>query len=394
MSDFNIGKPPVLDIGKIGEGEDFGQEKPQTAEAEAANIQNIQMESAEDEYSRYPLTNEEKSQVESFARKIDLYDSSTVLQYGAGTQKQIADFSEKTLEKVKTKDLGAVGKSLTDVIGELKNFDADEEKKGFFGLFKKQVNKAAAMKAKYTAAETNVENICKVLEDHQVQLMKDSAMLDQMFELNEYYFKELTMYIIAGKRKLEQAKNSELPQMMEKAKASGRSEDLNAANDYASLIARFEKKIHDLELTRNISLQTAPQIRLIQNNDVLMSEKIQSMLVNTVPLWKSQMVLALGIEHSNQAAKAQKAVTDMTNELLTKNAETLHMATAETARQMERGIVDIETLEHTNELLISTMDEVMQIQEEGRQKRAEAEGRLQNIEQQLKQKMMEAGGIK
>lgn len=375
MSDFNLGEPPVLDI-------DTAVSKPET------------MKTVEEEYAQYPLSEEEKAQVESFAQKIDLYNSQTVLQYGAGTQKQIADFSEKTLENIKTKDLGQVGQTLTNVIGELKNFSTEEEKKGFLGLFKKQVNKAAAMKAKYTAAETNVERICKVLEDHQVQLMKDSAMLDQMYQLNEYYFKELTMYIIAGKQKLQSAKNVELAQLTEKANASGRSEDVNAANDYAALIARFEKKIYDLELTRTISLQTAPQIRLVQNNDILMSEKIQSMLVNTVPLWKSQMVLALGIEHSNQAAKAQKAVTDMTNELLARNAETLKTATVETARQMERGIVDIETLEHTNELLISTMDEVMQIQEEGRQKRAEAEGRLLSIENQLKQKMMEINGVK
>ena len=368
-SDFNLGGAPEME-----------QMKPNT-EQKTLTVQ--------EEYQQYPLSDTEKQQIEAFADKIDLYDSQTVLQYASGTQKQIADFSEQALDNVKTKDFGEVGETLTRVIGELKSFDAQEEQKGIFGFFKKSADKLSAMKTKYEKAETNIENICKVLEGHQIQLMKDSAMLDQMYDMNQDYFKQLTMYIIAGKKKLEHAKNTELPQMMEKAQASGRSEDLNAANDYASLIARFEKKLYDLELTRTISLQTGPQIRLIQNNDVLMSEKIQSMLVNTVPLWKSQMVIALGIEHSNKAAQAQKAVTDMTNELLTKNAETLKTATVETARQMERGVVDIETLEHTNELLISTIDEVVQIQEEGRQKRETAEAALMKMENELKQKLME-----
>lgn len=344
---------------------------------------------ADQEYAKYPLSDTERQQVEEFARKIDLYDSQTVLQYASGTQKQIADFSEQALENVKTKDFGEVGETLTKVIGELKNFDAEEEKKGIFGFFKKSANKVNALKLKYEKAETNIESICGTLENHQVQLMKDAAMLDQMYAMNQDYFKQLTMYIIAGKRKLENAKNVELPQMQAKATASGLSEDLNAVNDYASLIARFEKKVYDLELTRTIALQTAPQIRMIQNNDVMMSEKIQSMLVNTVPLWKSQMVIALGIEHANQAAKAQQAVTDMTNELLKKNAENLKTATINTSRQMERGIVDIETLEHTNEMLISTIDEVMQIQEEGRQKREQAEQSLQRMEDNLKNKLIE-----
>ncbi|MCO7121798.1 toxic anion resistance protein [Ihubacter massiliensis] len=368
-SDFNLG------------------EAPQMEQAKASEMQKTL--TVQEEYQQYPLNDTEKQQIEAFADKIDLYDSQTVLQYASGTQKQIADFSEQALDNVKTKDFGEVGETLTRVIGELRNFDAQEEQKGIFGFFKKNANKLAAMKTKYEKAETNIENICKVLEGHQIQLMKDSAMLDQMYDMNQDYFKQLTMYIIAGKKKLEHAKNVELPQMMEKARASERSEDLNAANDYASLIARFEKKIYDLELTRTISLQTGPQIRLIQNNDVLMSEKIQSMLVNTVPLWKSQMVIALGIEHSNKAAQAQKAVTDMTNELLTKNAENLKTATVETARQMERGVVDVETLEHTNELLISTIDEVVQIQEEGRQKRETAEAALMRMENELKQKLME-----
>lgn len=344
---------------------------------------------ADQEYAKYPLSDTERQQVEEFARKIDLYDSQTVLQYASGTQKQIADFSEQALENVKTKDFGEVGETLTKVIGELKNFDAEEEKKGIFGFFKKSANKVNALKLKYEKAEINIESICGTLENHQVQLMKDAAMLDQMYAMNQDYFKQLTMYIIAGKRKLENAKNVELPQMQAKATASGLSEDLNAVNDYASLIARFEKKVYDLELTRTIALQTAPQIRMIQNNDVMMSEKIQSMLVNTVPLWKSQMVIALGIEHANQAAKAQQAVTDMTNELLKKNAENLKTATINTSRQMERGIVDIETLEHTNEMLISTIDEVMQIQEEGRQKREQAEQSLQRMEDNLKNKLIE-----
>lgn len=358
-------------------------EAPATEEPQEVTL------TADQEYVKYPLSDTERQQVEEFARKIDLYDSQTVLQYASGTQKQIADFSEQALENVKTKDFGEVGETLTKVIGELKNFDAEEEKKGIFGFFKKSANKVNALKLKYEKAETNIESICGTLENHQVQLMKDAAMLDQMYAMNQDYFKQLTMYIIAGKRKLENAKNVELPQMQAKANASGLNEDLNAVNDYASLIARFEKKVYDLELTRTIALQTAPQIRMIQNNDVMMSEKIQSMLVNTVPLWKSQMVIALGIEHANQAAKAQQAVTDMTNELLKKNAENLKTATINTSRQMERGIVDIETLEHTNEMLLSTIDEVMQIQEEGRQKREQAEQSLQRMEDNLKNKLIE-----
>lgn len=368
----------------------FGQEpQPQAQEVKEQTAVQTRSLTAEEEYATYPLSETERQQVEEFSKKIDLYDSQTVLQYASGTQKQIADFSEQALENVKTKDFGEVGETLARVIGELKNFDAEEEKKGIRGFFKKNMNKLTAMKIRYEKAETNIENICKTLEGHQIQLMKDAAMLDKMYEINEDYFKQLTMYIIAGKRKLEYAKDAELPAMMSRAKATKLSEDLNKANDYASLIARFEKKIYDLELTRTIAMQTAPQIRLIQNNDVLMSEKIQSMLVNTVPLWKNQMVIALGVEHSNKAAQAQRAVTDMTNELLRKNAETLKTATVTTAKEMERGIVDVETLEHTNELLLSTIDEVMQIQEEGRQKREAAEGVLLKMENDLKQKLLE-----
>lgn len=366
---------------------DFNLEAPEPQIPEI--LEQPQTLTADQEYVKYPLSDTERQQVEQFAEKIDLYDSQSVLQYASGTQKQIADFSEQALESVKTKDFGEVGESLTKVIGELKSFDVEEEKKGIFGFFKKSANKITALKLKYEKAEINIESICGTLETHQIQLMKDAAMLDQMYAMNQDYFKQLTMYIIAGKRKLENAKSIELPQMQAKASASGLSEDLNAVNDYASLIARFEKKIYDLELTRTIALQTAPQIRMIQNNDVAMSEKIQSMLVNTVPLWKSQMVIALGIEHANQAAKAQQAVTDMTNELLKKNAENLKTATVNTARQMERGIVDIETLEQTNQMLISTMDEVMQIQEEGRQQREQAEQSLQQMEDNLRQKLIE-----
>lgn len=363
---------------------------PEAPKAETGEL--INTLTAEEEYEKYPLSDTEKQQVEEFAKTIDLYDSQSVLQYASGTQKQISEFSQQALENVKTKDFGEVGETLTKVIGELKSFDAEEEKKGLLGFFKKSADKVTVMKARYAKAETNIANICKVLEGHQIQLMKDSAMLDKMYEINQDYFKQLTMYIIAGKRRLEYAKDAELPALVARAKGTKQNEDLNAANDFAALIARFEKKIYDLELTRTISMQTAPQIRLIQNNDVLMSEKIQSMMVNTIPLWKSQMVIALGVEHANKAAQAQKAVTDMTNELLRKNAENLKTATVETARQMERGVVDVETLENTNQLLISTIDEVMQIQEEGRQKREAAEGVLLKMENDLKQKLLEING--
>ena len=311
------------------------------------------------------------------------------MQYGAGAQKKISDFSESALENVRSKDLGEVGTILSDVVKELKDFDTEEDK-GFFGnLFKKSSDKMNGMKAKYAKAETNITSICKTLEGHQVQLLKDSAMLDQMYQINIAYFKELTMYIIAGKKKLEKAYNEELPAMMAKAQASGQSDDLNAANDYAALCDRFDKKIHDLVVTRMVSMQMAPQIRLIQNNDILMSEKIQSMMVNTIPLWRSQMVLALGVNHSKQAAEAQRQVTDMTNDLLRKNAETLKMATTATAQELERGVVDVETLTATNEMLLSTIDDVMKIQEEGRAKRRDAEIQLQKMEADLKSKLIE-----
>lgn len=337
------------------------------------------------------LTEEERRAVDAFAQQIDLRNSTMVLQYGAGTQKKMADFSESALENVKSKDLGEVGGLLTDVVKELKNFD-EEEEKGFLGIFKKASNKIESMKAKYAKAETNVNEIVKVLESHQVQLLKDSALLDKMYELNLTYFKELSMYILAGKKKLAQVRDTEVRALQEKAQMSGLAEDAQAAKDLDAMCSRFEKKIHDLELTRMISIQTAPQIRLVQNNDTVMVEKIQSTIVNTIPLWKSQMVLALGVEHSAQAAEAQRQVTDMTNELLKKNAEKLKMATTETARQSERGIVDIETLKATNESLISTLDEVMTIQREGREKRQAAEAELRNMEAELKNKLLEIQG--
>ena len=334
------------------------------------------------------LTDEERRMVDAFAQQIDLTNSTLVLQYGAGTQKKMADFSESALENVRSKDLGEVGELLTGVVKELKDFD-EEEEKGFFGIFKKASNKIENMKAKYAKAEANVNEIVKVLEKHQVQLMKDTALLDKMYELNLTYFKELSMYILAGKKKLKEVRGGELSALTAKAQASGLPENAQAAKDLDSMCTRFEKKIHDLELTRMISIQTAPQIRLVQNNDTLMVEKIQSTIVNTIPLWKSQMVLALGVEHSAQAAAAQREVTDMTNQLLRKNAEKLKMATVETAKESERGIVDMDTLKATNESLISTLDEVMNIQKEGRQKRAEAEAELQNMENELKKKLLQ-----
>ena len=334
------------------------------------------------------LTEEERKMAEQFARQIDLTNSTMILQYGAGTQKKMADFSETGLDIVRTKDLGEVGNLLGSVVQELKDFD-EEEERGFFGIFKKQANKLQSLKTKYASAEANVNQICKVLEGHQVQLMKDIAVLDKMYELNLTYFKELTMYILAGKKKLQEVQETELADMRMKAQRSGLAEDAQAARDLEAMCQRFEKKIHDLELTRMVSIQTAPQIRLVQNNDTIMAEKIQSTIVNTIPLWKSQMVLALGVAHSRQAAEAQREVTDMTNELLKKNAETLKMATVETAKESERGIVDMETLKTTNESLISTLDEVMQIQAEGRQKRQEAEVEIRKMEQELKEKLLQ-----
>ncbi len=337
------------------------------------------------------LSEEERRAVDAFAAQIDLMNSNAILQYGAGTQKKMADFSEAALENVRTKDLGEVGELLSGVVKELKSFD-EEEEKGFLGIFRKTSGKIQNMKIRYARAETNINQICKVLESHQVQLLKDIAVLDKMYGLNLTYFKELSMYIMAGKKKLAEVRGSQLPELLEKAQRTGLAEDAQAARDLDAMCNRFEKKIHDLELTRTISMQTAPQIRLVQGNDTLMVEKIQSTVVNTIPLWKSQMVLALGVEHSAQAAAAHREVTDMTNELLRKNADTLKMAVTETAREAERGVVEIETLKHTNETLISTLDEVMQIQREGRQKRAEAEQEMRRIEMELKTKLLQVQG--
>lgn len=338
------------------------------------------------------LTEEERKMVEEFAEKIDITNSNLVLQYGSASQKKIADFSGAALEKVKTKDLGEIGDMITNLVSELKGFTVDEPQKGFLGIFKKAANNLSSMKVKYEKAEANVNKICSVLEEHQIQLMKDVAMLDEMYNLNLVYFKEISMYILAGKKKLEEVRKNELPALVEKAKKSQLPEDSQAANDMASMCDRFEKKLHDLELTRMVSIQMAPQIRLVQNNDTLMTEKIQSTLVNTIPLWKSQMVIALGVAHSQQAVKAQREVTDMTNELLRRNAENLKMATVETARESERSIVDIETLKYTNQQLIATLDEVVKIQEEGRQKRRAAEEELGRIEAELKQKLLDIRG--
>lgn len=339
------------------------------------------------EIPKIVLTPEEQKMVDNFAAQIDITNSQMVMQYGAGSQKKIADFSENALNNVRTKDMGEIGQMLTDVVAELKDFEEDEEK-GFLGFFKKSSNKLENLKLKYNKAETNINKICKVMEDHQITLLKDAAMLDKMYELNLNYFKELSMYILAGKQKLTQARTVELPALLKKAEQSGLPEDTQAANDFASMCERFEKKIYDLELTKTISMQMAPQIRLIQSNDTAMSEKIQSTLVNTIPLWKSQMVIAIGLNHSSEAAKAQKEVTDMTNALLRKNAETLKTATIETALESERGIVDIETLTATNKTLISTLDEVLKIQEDGRVKRRNAEQELGRIEDEMRQKLL------
>ena len=336
------------------------------------------------------LTEEETQMVADFASKIDLQDSALVLQYGAACQKKIAAFSDSALEGIRTKDLGQTGEMITDLVTKLRGFSAvEEERRGFLGLFKKAGDRAVQLKAKYDEAEVNIDRIVTELEGHQNRLLTDIVMLDKLYDANLSYFKELSMYIIAGKRKLEEVRGGELAELMAKAQASSLQEDAQAANDLANLCDRFEKKIYDLELTRMISIQMAPQIRLIQNNNAVMSDKIQSTIVNTIPLWKSQMVLALGVEHSRQAAAAQRQVTDMTNELLKRNSETLKLATIDTAKESERGVVDMETLKQTNENLISTLDEVLRIQDEGRQKRREAEAELAQIEGQLKNKLLE-----
>ena len=338
------------------------------------------------------LSDEEKKAVEEFSHKINIRDTNMILQYGAAAQKSVAGFSESALNNVRSKDLGEVGQDLSQLVVELKGFGEGEEKKGFMGLFKKAGNRLETMKAQYSKVEANVDKIAQSLEQHQITLLKDVAMFDQMYELNLKYYKELTMYILAGKKRLEEVRTGELEELRLKAEKSGLAEDAQAYNDLVNLCNRFEKKIHDLELTRMVSVQMGPQTRLLQNNDTLMIEKIQSSLVNTIPLWKSQMVLALGVEHSRQATAAQNAVTEMTNELLRKNADTLKMGTINTAKEAERSIVDIETLQHTNEQLISTLDEVARIQKEGTEKRKAAEVELGRIEGELKQKLLELRG--
>ena len=353
----------------------------------AAKLPVMQEEKPKEEI---PLTPEEQAQVDAFSKQIDLSNSTAILNYGAGTQKKLSDFSEKALDSVRTKDMGQVGDMITNLIGELKGFEIDEQEKGLKALFKKSANRLTAMKAKYAKVETNVNVITTELEKHEVTLLKDVAMLDQMYQANLAYFKELSMYIAAGKKKLEETRSGELAQLQNKAAQSGLAEDVQAAKDLAAMCDRFEKKIYDLQLTRTIALQSGPQIRMVQASDTIMAEKIQSTIVNTIPLWKNQMVIAIGVEHSNQAAKAQREVSDMTNELLRKNADALKTATIETVKESERGIVDIETIKHTNEQLISTMDEVLRIQAEGKEKRRNAEQELSQIEQELKTKLLQA----
>lgn len=369
------------------------EEKKQENEAQLKALeeeQNAKMEAvAKDIYNEAKLSDAEKKMVEDFSQKIDITEANIVLQYGSEAQKKISDFSDTALDNVKTKDLGEVGTLLSNLVVELKGFDEKENDKGFLGIFKKAGNKVESLKAKYDKTEVNVNKIANVLEDHQIQLLKDIALLDQLYDRNQTNCKELTMYIIAGKKKLEKVRNEDLPALQAKAKENGLAEDAQAANDLQNACDRFEKKLYDLELTRQVSIQMAPQIRLVQNNDTLMTEKIQSTLVNTIPLWKNQMVLALGVSHSREAMQAEREVNNMTNELLKKNAETLHQATVETAKESERGIVDLETLQHTNQELIATLDEVLQIQKEGHAKRAEAEKELARIESELHNKLLE-----
>ena len=374
FKDFEMEAPSLTlepDLGTAEEKEEMAEVKQPTPEPEVP-----------------VLTPAEQQMVAEFAAKIDIENTNQILQYGAGTQKKMADFSDTALENVKMQDLGEIGELITNVVSELKGFDAQEES-GFFGFFRKQSSKIENMKNKYDKAEVSIEKIADSLQQHQVRLLKDSAMLDKMYEQNLNYYKELSMYILAGKKKLEETRNGKLAEMKNKAALSGLPEDAQAARDLDEKCNRFEKKLHDLDLTRTIAMQTAPQIRLIQNNDTVMVEKIQTTLVNTIPLWKSQMVLSLGIAHSAEATKAQRQVSDITNELLKKNAEMLHMATVETARESERGVVDLETLQKTNADLIQTLDDVMRIQMEGRQKRQAAESEMRRMEGELKRKLLE-----
>lgn len=363
-----------------------------TEESVSEVAQNPIEEKEEVKFDDSSLTEEEKKMVDEFAKQIDIMETSTIIQYGAGAQNKVADFSENALKNVKTKDLGDVGDMMSELIGELKGFEIEEEDNGIFGFFKKQANKVSNLKTRYDSAAKNVDKIAKALEDHQIVLMKDIALLDQLYEKNLVNFKELTMYILAGQKRLEEIKNNDLPKALKKAEESGLPEDAQAANDLSNAINRFEKKLHDLELTRVVSIQMAPQIRLVQNNDTIMTEKIQSTLVNTIPLWKSQMLIALGISHSKEAIKAQNEVTEMTNKMLKQNAEMLKTATIDTAKESERGIIDIETLTETNQKLIETLDEVKRIQKEGREKRAQAQIELRKIENELNKKLTDVRG--
>lgn len=372
------------------EYKDFIVEEPSlTLEPELETLETVEVVPQEQPEAAQPvLTEQEQQMVAAFAEKIDVENTTQIMQYGAGTQKKMADFSDAALANVRTQDLGEVGELLSNVVGELKGFDAEEDK-GFFGFFKKQADKLETMKNRYAKAEVNVAKIGNALQEHQIRLMKDSAVLDKMYEQNLSYFKELTMYILAGKQKLEQVRNGRLKELEATAQRTGLAEDAQAARDLAEKCNRFEKKIHDLELTRAISIQTTPQIRMIQNNDHVMVEKIQTTLMNTIPLWKNQMVLALGIAHSTEAAQAQRQVNDVTNQLLKQNAQKLHLASVETAKEAERGIVDIETLKQTNAQLIQTLDEVMKIQADGRAKRLTAENEMAKMENDLKVKLLQ-----
>ena len=382
--EFNFDAAPAAPTLTFGEG---------TATATATAAQEAPKEEAKDNGNvamEAQLSPEELKQVEEFSKQIDIANSAGIMNYGVGTQKKLADFSEKALDNVKTKDMGEVGNMITDLVTQLKSFEIAEDEKGLFAFFKKGANKFEAMKAKYNKVETNVQTISKELERHQITLMKDVDILDKMYELNLNYYKELSMYILAGKKRLEEERNTTLVELQKKAEESGLPEDAEKAKDFANKCDRFEKKIYDLELTRTIAMQTGPQIRMVQSSDTVMAEKIQSTIVNTIPLWKNQMVIAIGIEHSTQAAQAEREVNDMTNKLLKKNADALKVATIESAKEAERGIVDIETLKHTNETLITTLDEVLKIQTDGKARRREAELELAQIENQLKDKLIEA----
>ncbi len=374
---------------------DFKEETPTLTfglptENEAKAVPETAAQTAETTDKEAELTPEEMQKVDAFAEQINLTDSQAIMNYGVGTQKKMADFSEKAIDNVRTKDMGEVGDMLTSLVTQLKDFDVEEDNKGIMSIFRKGNNRVNALKAKYSKVETNVSTISGELEKHQIQLMKDVELLDRMYALNLDYYKELSMYIIAGKKKLQQAREKDLVRLQQKARLSGLPEDAQAVKDLAAQCDRFEKKIYDLELTRTVAMQTGPQIRMVQSSDTMMAEKIQSTIVNTIPLWKNQMVIAIGIEHSTQAAKAEREVNDMTNALLRKNADALKSATVATAKESERGIVDMETLKHTNETLISTLDEVMAIQKDGKEKRHAAEAELQGIESELKQKLLQA----